>query len=430
MNEPAQQTGACRKRRWVPHIGMRITKSALGVFLCFVIYLLRGEQGAPFYSALAVLWCIQNYTKNTLTNAVQRTIGTAIGAGYGLLFILCKLYVVDLGNTLWHYLLLSGMIVPVIYTTVLLRRKNAAYFSCVVYLSIVVNHLGDVNPYLFVLDRSMDTMIGILLGLAINSVNIHGKERKDTLFAADLDNALRDTKERLTPYSRVTMNNLFEDGMYLTVMTLRTPATYLEALSDIHLRLPIIAMDGAVLYDVNENCYVRKCEIAPDMAEQVEYFIRERGFHVFSNVILEDVIIIYCGELRNPAEQQIYQKLHKSPYRNYLHRQRPKEFPVVYFMTIDETEKIESLYQELCREGLTERCKTLHYPSDDYPGYSYLKIYSKDASVERMLDVLKETTGLNKVITVSDDRSRHDVMYAHHDSNQIVRSLKKLFYWS
>lgn len=419
----------CRKKRWHFHIGKRILKSALGVFLCFVIYFLRGQRGAPFYSALAILWCIQNYTKNTLSNALQRTVGTAIGACYGLLFILCKLYIVDLGNSIWHYLALSGVIIPVIYTTVLLHRKNAAYFSCVVYLSIVVNHLGDLNPYLFVLDRSMDTMIGILLGLAINSAHIHGKVQKDTLFAADLDNALRDTEERLTPYSRITMNNLLEDGMHLTIMTLRTPATYLEALSDIRVRLPIIAMDGAVLYDVKENCYVKKYEIPPDMAQTIENFIRERGFHVFSNVILEDVLIIYCGQLCNHAEQQIYQQLHKSPYRNYLHRRRPEEYSVVYFMVIDETEKIDCLFEEFQREELAAHCKMLHYPSDDYPGYSYLKIYSREASAEHMLEHLKEMTGLKQLVTVSDDHSRHDVMYAHHDSNQIVRSLNKLFYW-
>ena len=132
-----------KKKKKLPPIGMRIIKSSIGVAMCFVIYFLRGEQGTPFYSALAVLWCIQNRTKNTITNAVQRTIGTAIGAVYGLIFILFTLNVSNLGYGFLHYILLSLLIVPVIYTTVLLKRGNASYFSCVVYLSIVVNHLTD-----------------------------------------------------------------------------------------------------------------------------------------------------------------------------------------------------------------------------------------------------------------------------------------------
>ncbi len=86
----------------LPPIGMRIVKSAVGVFLCFVIYFLRGKDGIPFYSALAVLWCIQPYTKNTVLNALQRTIGTGIGAAYGLLFILLELKVFHFDDNLLH----------------------------------------------------------------------------------------------------------------------------------------------------------------------------------------------------------------------------------------------------------------------------------------------------------------------------------------
>lgn len=44
-------------------------------------------------------------------------------------------------------LVISGMIIVILYTTVLLRRKQASYFSCVVFLSIVVNHVRDADPY-------------------------------------------------------------------------------------------------------------------------------------------------------------------------------------------------------------------------------------------------------------------------------------------
>lgn len=428
--------GATLRRRFMQHgrtqfkfppIGLRIVKSALGVFLCFLIYFLRGQKGMPFYSALAVLWCIQAYTKNTVKNAIQRTIGTMIGAVYGLIFILCKMYVIDFGFSVLHYLCLSLMIIPIIYTSILFNRKNASYFSCVVYLSIVVNHLADVNPYLFVLDRVTDTMIGILLGLIINSFHLPRTYRKDILFAADLDNALTVTKDKLTPYSRVMLNMLLEQGMSFTIMTLRTPASLLDSVSDINLRLPIIAMDGAVLYDTKENRYIRTFVISPENAGILYQLLTSRGFHVFSNVILEDLLIIYYSELQNPAEKAIFQELRRSPYRNYLNKERPATHPVVYFMSIDTTERIEALYTELEQNGYTSSFKVLHYPSDDYPGYSYIKIYNRNASVKNMLDYLMRETGLQKLITVSDNHSRYDVMYSHHDSNHIIRLLKKLY---
>ena len=79
-----------QKKSKMPRIGMRIIKSGIGVFLCFAIYLARGRQGTPFYSALAVLWCIQSQTKDSVRNAWQRTVGTAIGAIYGLFLLLFK----------------------------------------------------------------------------------------------------------------------------------------------------------------------------------------------------------------------------------------------------------------------------------------------------------------------------------------------------
>ena len=417
------------KKANLPRIGMRIIKSAIGVFLCFVIYLARGKHGTPFYSALAVLWCIQSHTKDTVRNALQRVFGTLIGALYGLLFILYKLYVADLENGTLHYLIIAGLIIPIIYTTLLFRKKNASYFSCVVYLSIVVNHLGDDNPLLFVFDRSMDTLIGIVLGLVINVVHFHGRKQKEVLFVADMDNALRNTEEKLTPYSRYSLSNLLEDGMNLTIMTLRTPATYLETMSDIRPKLPIIAMDGAILYDINENSYPKVYVISSDRASEMEEFIRCRGFHLFSTVIIEDVLLIYYDKLENDAEKDIYDTLHKSPYRNYLKKPRPGDHAVVYFMVVDRTKKVKMLLKEIDMAGITEEFKILSYPSDDYPGFSYLKLYNKNASVENMIDYLKELSGIEKIVTVSDDHSRHDVMYAHHDSNEIVRRLNSLYYW-
>lgn len=120
----------------LPPVGMRIIKSAIGVWLCYVVYILRGKQGIVFYSQLAILWCMQPYISNSLKMAAQRTTGTLIGAAYGLLVILLRLWWLPqvFAQDICYYLLVSLMVIPVLYTTVLLHRKNASYFSTVVFL--------------------------------------------------------------------------------------------------------------------------------------------------------------------------------------------------------------------------------------------------------------------------------------------------------
>ena len=415
-----------KSRIHIPHIGMRIIKSAFGVLICFAIYFIRGKQGTPFYSALAVLWCIQNQTKNTVQNALQRTVGTGIGAAYGLIYILIKQRVPQLGDSFLHYCIISIALIPIIYTTVVIKQKKASYFSCVVFLSIVVNHLMDENPYIFVANRSLDTLIGIFVGLVLNSVCIHGEYDRDTLFIADVDRAMDGLSTGITPFSQIMIKNMLEKGMQLTFMTLRTPAGFLEGMPDIKPKLPIIAMDGAILYDTKENRYPKVYVISAEHACNIESFIRSRGFNIFTTIILEDVLIIYYDELKNTAEIDIYEKMHKSPYRNYLNKERPKDHPVVYIMCVDETRKIEQLVEDIKRSDIYEELKILSYPSDDYKGYSYIKIYSKNASVQNMTDYLKNMIDAKKVVTLSDnDRNKTD--YCYTECDRIVRKLHHLF---
>lgn len=110
-------------------IGMRIVKSAVAVAVCYFINELRGGHGIVFYSQLAALWCIQMYQSNTVENALQRTIGTIVGALYGLLYVLVYPDFIA-GEPGWmEGILVSLMIVVVLYTTVLLKKRQASYLS-------------------------------------------------------------------------------------------------------------------------------------------------------------------------------------------------------------------------------------------------------------------------------------------------------------
>lgn len=63
----------------MPKIGLRIIKSSVAVALCFLVYFLRGQQGTPFYSAIAAVLCMQPDTSNSLKVGWNRTVGTLIG---------------------------------------------------------------------------------------------------------------------------------------------------------------------------------------------------------------------------------------------------------------------------------------------------------------------------------------------------------------
>lgn len=416
------------KKRKIPGIGLRIIKSALGVFLCYIINDLRNGQGIVFYSQLAVLWCMQDYVSETIGKAKQRTIGTVLGALYGLLYIMGMTFLGDGLRERLDGICVSIFIVLILYSTVLIRKKQASYFSCVVFLSIVVNHIGDANPYLFVWNRFLDTMIGIGLGVAVNCFSIPTKHHREILFLSGLDDTLLSKENNMSDYSRVELNRMIDDGALFSISTLRTPGSLIEPLKDIHLKLPVIVMDGAALYNFSEKRYEKVYIISQDYSQRIIRLLEERGQYYFANVIIDDLLVIYYQDCEEKVYNQLIAKLRKSPYRNYVNRNIPLDEGVVYFMILDKTEKVDALHQELLASEIGEKLKMLCYPSDDYPGYSYLKIYNHNAKKENMLTYLEQKIEVERVVTFGSLPDTYTYQITSGDLNRVVKLMRKEYY--
>lgn len=413
----------------IPHIGMRIIKSSIAVFLCFLFYSLFRKNGITFYSQLAALWCMQPLRDNTRSKALQRTIGTFIGAVFGLLVLL-----IDRGfplsgwsGELFYAFLVSINIIFVIYTTLLIHKKDASYFSCVVFLSIVVNHIGDANPYLFVLNRVLDTMIGLVIGISVNHFHLPRRKEKDILFVSGMDETLLSPDQKLSAYSLVELNRMLADGANFTVSTKRTPASLLEPLRGVNLKLPVIAMDGAVMYDIRTHEYLHAYVLSMDTVHKLQHFLDGFGINYFMNMILDNMLIIQYKKLQNPAEQDIYDKLHTSPYRNYTTTNLLSESQCVYFMMIEEKERISRIYEALEDTEFRHLIRAVTYDSDDYPGYAYIKIYSKNATRKNMMKYLEQETGLHHIVTFGSIEGQYDILIREYDHNKVVRTLKKMY---
>lgn len=363
-------------KEYMPPVGMRIIKTVIAVFLCFVVEILRGDVTVAFYSHIAAIWCMRDSAKETKVNAIQRTIGTVVGALAGLVTILLfpNLSVETKPQQLVHGVVISLMVGVVVYATVVIRKSEAAYFSNVVYLSIVINHISDANPYIFTWNRFLDTMIGIVIGVAVNSFRLPRRRNRKVLFVSGLDDTLLNDKLALSGYSRVELNRMIDDGAQFTISTVHTPAVLRELLKTVQLKLPVIVMDGAALYDVTDNRYVRSYVISHKKAQEVIALFQEQGINWFANVIIDDMLVIYYQKSQNEAYNQIVENDRRSPYRNYVRRTLPDGEDVVYFHAVDQTDHIDALYRKLEENGLLGQLKVFIYASQNHPGYSHMTV--------------------------------------------------------
>lgn len=414
----------------IPRIGLRIIKSALAVFLCYLVDIVRNGEGIVFYSQLAALWCMQDYVSETKSKAKQRTAGTFIGAFWGLLVIIIYRYICNFFTkppTIIYGLMVSVAIILVLYSTVILKKKQASYFSCVVLLSIVVIHIEDSNPFIFVFNRVLDTMIGIGVGVAVNCFSIKKNRNKDILFLSGLDDTLLAENGEMSDYSRVELNRLIEDGAHISISTIRTPASLMSPLSGIRLKLPVIVMDGAALFNIAEKRYEYVYVISPEKSNMIKNWLDEREISYFTNIIIDDVLMIYYQKTDNGPYNELISKLRSSPYRNYINREVPTNESVVYYLVIDKSEKIEELYNAIMMQDWIEQFKIVISPSTEISGCSLLKIYNRNACKENMTEYLSKMIGIDTIVTFGTIPGKYDYCIDSGDFNKVVKLIKQRY---
>ena len=401
-----------------PKIGLRMIKSAVAVFLCFVIYLLRGQHGMPFYSAIAAVLCMQPYVSNSVKVALNRTIGTAIGGVAGMLVLLAEQRFFPEKLLLLRYLLISVMIVVLIYTTVLVKKTTASYITCVVFMSITVSHAADVNPYLFALDRMLDTLIGIFVSLGVNAFHLPRRHNRALLFVSDLDGTLTEPDGRIAPAAEIRLNQLIEAGAQVTISTGRTPATFLPMLAGLRLRLPVIAMNGAALYDMKAGSYLYCKTIPPAACRRVMEVFERRGLNVFVHAVIHDTLHVYYGRFTNPAEEELYYARRGLPQKHYVYSSLPEGHDPLYLLCVDTAEMVETLraeiaaFQEEAGVYTVVRSAQEHFPETNYPAYALLEVYSAAATRPAAVQELKTRISAEAVAVFGDSERDISMMEA------------------
>lgn len=242
-----------------------------------------------------------------------------------------------------------------------------------------------------------------------------------------MDAALLTKNNKLTPYSKVELNRLIDSGTNFTISTGRTPATLMESIEGIHLKLPVIVMDGAAIYDINANAYLVTDAMSSEQSRRMAELLDENNLSYFSNVIIDDLLVIFYEALENKAGQDIVKRLGRSPYRNYVKRRLPEQEEVVYFLSVETKSRVEAAYQRFREQGLEEEYRFVISESEDDPDYVYMKIYRKDVNREHMRRKLLEMLHLETSIMLGSVAGACDVLIEDSDKNEMVKQLKRAF---
>lgn len=157
---------------------------------------------------------------------------------------------------------------------------------------------------------------------------------KRTLFISDLDGTLLGKRAEITERSAEILNELLDRGLLFTAASARTPLSAVPILGKLRLSLPVILLNGAMLYDRKEHRVMETVEFGKTAVECLAEAEREAGL---------------CGLILSEENRII--KLNRGPVEPSLWE--------AYFRLedLEETEAVQKQFLN-CRAGdlVSERC--------------------------------------------------------------------------
>lgn len=224
-----------------------------------------------------------------------------------------------------------------------------------------------------------------------------------TLYISDLDGTLLSPSAELSEYSIENLNQLISQGVCFSVATARTVATVLQMLSPVDISLPIVLMNGVVVYDISIGEYVKVNYIRESSVKHLIHCLKrhQRSGFLYS---------IRDGEL-----ETFYERSDSEHAKRFI-AERQKKFKKrftqtadfsslsmqdkAYFSICDRSEKLSDLYQDLLKDpGLHVEFYRDVYERD----YWYLEVCSSEASKYNAVRFLREQYGFDQVICFGDN---------------------------
>ena len=378
--------------RWhFPHMGQRLVKTAAAVFICLMIYAMRGHTGQdmPTEAAITAMVCMQPDLHGTRDNAFQRLTGSLIGVLWGLAFLLLMMLVPRFGSRrIVLYSIMSIGLLVSMYSAVAVRVPAASGLAGIVFLCIVITYPDIDDPLENALHRMIDILVGTGVAVLVNMIRVPRVRHTERLIFIRTKDLTPDQFTVIPSGLQYRLNSLYRDGAKISMISAHAPAFMLTWARELQVNTPMIVMDGAAVYDANENRFL----YTVNMVREESSWLLERltnsriSFFVYT-IHGNRTRIFHHGEFSR-AERIVYERMKRSLYRDYLDEEKYAASEIVYVKAImpdEDAEKLRTALEEILPEhGLRCAVRTQR----GVPGHCGVYFYPLNASVSRAEDFL------------------------------------------
>ena len=224
------------------------------------------------------------------------------------------------------------------------------------------------------------------------------------LFVTDLDGTLLNSNKEVSIKSTEILNKLIDNGVNFTVATARTPATVVDLLQDVNLKLPAVLMNGVLLYDIKEEKYINIKEIGKDTVDKVFDVLNKFDKNAMVYGIRNNHLWVYHKEFEYSWEYNFFFYLADRKQKTFLkvenYQECINESKIINFIVFDKYEKIKGIYEELKK---IDEISVEYYEDIYEKGCYFLEAYSAEASKANGIKLLSDYIEHDKLICFGDN---------------------------
>lgn len=226
-----------------------------------------------------------------------------------------------------------------------------------------------------------------------------------TLYLSDLDGTLLNQNAELSENTIQLLNALIKQGIHFTIATARTAATVIKILESLELNVPVILMNGVLLYDVQAKKYLSTHYLSKDSTAAIIQTLKDENLTGFLYEVKNNTLSTYYERLSSKHMQDFYEERvtrYNKKFTQINDFAHIDHSHMVYFSIQDSKANLDPVYEKL----KTDPELALAFYKDIYINEEdiwYLEIFSHKATKYNAAKALCERGNYDYMVGFGDN---------------------------
>lgn len=248
-----------------------------------------------------------------------------------------------------------------------------------------------------------------------------------TLYISDLDGTLLNQNAELSKTTIDTLNYLIDNSISISVATARTAATCDSILSSVKLNVPIILMNGVLIYDFGQKKYIKKEILSNEAVSKIQNAMKKTGLTGLMYGLTDDKLLTYYEYIPNSQIKEFIDERADKYNKKFIRVENFNKVngEIIYFCFIDSHENIHRLFNEIqdIENIHIEKYEDIYTSDNSW----YMEVFSDSASKYNAVTFLRQRYGYDHIVAFGDNLNdipmfdASDKCYAVANAKQAVK---------